>query len=321
VLSAIASLQERGGRRREFDQGLIKILDDRPAGGDLQVVFPGLPREVLLEGIAPSEGIAQRPEVRWVEEAGVGNMDCDAAAERTPGGLTQSGHVGCTPIWDRNIQGQGQIIGVTDRPPNVAHCMFFDNGTAGPAHRKLAGNRHRRGFDMLELHGQRVAALAAGHGPSGGLRLNRGMAWRARLSLDDQLPVFDNEASFLAVLTNQAADGAFIHSNSWHKGSKYNQSAVTTDAFVWNHEENLVCGSSGNDDGQEVIGPPGSAKNSQCVSASRNHSDQMTLGDGVAGPVSAADLRLKPEICAPGCDLATAGRHACDALDIDCASS
>lgn len=299
-------------REAGFDAEQIKVFDDRRIGGDIQVVFPMLPREDLLK-------VARRRDVYWIEEEPEINLDCPVNPEPTPGGLIQSGTVGFTPVWDKGIQGQQQVIGVTDSAINVHHCMFSDANAnpIGQLHRKLRGLR-QLAFNEFDLHGHIVAALAAGHDPSGGLDLNRGMAWEAKLSLDASVRVNN---TMLSVLMSQAADDAFIHSNSWHKGAGYNQVAVDVDTFVSDHEEHFVCGSSGNTG--ESIGPPGTAKNALCVSASGNAPQQLQFRDGVSGPVSNVDLRHKPEICAPGCRLSTAtGGNNCNVANVgSCASS
>lgn len=303
--------------------GRIRVLDERAHGGHLQVIFPSLPREKLL-------AIAKLKEVRWIEEQPEVNVDSveTDVRERTPGGLIQSGQENITPAWELGIRGRNQVIGVTDHAINSNHCMFSDSisSTASLPHRKLLGRRQRRFYYTVmrktSPHGHRVAALAAGHDASRSLDNIRGMAWEAKLSLDDLDDLMDEYITVSDTLRNQDADGAFIHSNSWHIGCGYNLKAAEVDTFVFNNERHFVCGSSGNSDGSdECIGPPGSAKNALCVSASKNVSGVMVFGDGVAGPISKDDPRFKPDICAPGDDLSTASRSRCEPQDIDCASS
>jgi subtilisin family serine protease len=290
----------------------IKVFDDRSRGGNLQVIFPAPPQETLLQ-------IAKLKEVRWIEEEAEINLDSSAPLERTPGGLIQSGRVGHTTVWDKEITGRGQVIGVTDQPINPSHCMFKDsNPTIGPEHRKLRG--HRQGtFREERLHGQRVAALAAGHNRDDTLNISRGMAWEAKLSLDDVGRIKDETLNIFQALTNQCADGAFIHSNSWHKELGYDEKAADVDRFVRANEKHFVCGSSGNSG--EYMGAPGSAKNALCVSASKNDPNELEFVDGVIGPIGGYDTRRKPEICAPGGDIKTAGKGPCRHQDIGYASS
>lgn len=325
------TLSRTDARRTRYTlgSGRIRVLDERARGGNLQVVFPSLPREKLL-------AIAELKEVRWIEEQP--EVDVDSAVtttvpERTPGGLIQSGQEDNTPVWDMEIRGQGQVIGVTDHAINSKHCMFKDSGNnpIGLTHSKLLGRRQRRFYytpmRKTSPHGHRVAALAAGHEASrslGHASLDhiRGMAWEAKLTLDDLDDLMDEYITVTDALRNQDADGAFIHSNSWHIGFGYNEKAVEVDTFVFNNERHFVCGSAGNSyDSDECIGPPGSAKNALCVSASVKVHGVMIFGDGVAGPISYDDLRFKPDICAPGGDLDTASRSRCEPQEIGCASS
>lgn len=298
--------KDAGAPLAEIDPSLVKVINDLKFGGDLQVVIPVLPDEHVLK-------LAGLKEVRWVEPEATVDLDSAAPVERTPGGLIQSGTPDHTPIWDKEIRGKGQIIGVTDRAMNIDHCMFSDQVLVGTGHRKVVGRRQGN-FDSRILHGHRVAALAAGYDPSGQLSNHKGMAWEAKLSLDDSVAVEIGQ-----VFRNQADDRAFIHSCSFHLECSYKQNAVVVDNFVWNNEEHFVCGSSGNNG--ECIGPPGSAKNSLCVSASREASHKLELADGVAGPISTRDCRNKPEICAPGCGISTAAEQNCNALNMNCECS
>ncbi len=303
----------QGSAGHEADADKIKILDDRALGGDVQVVFAPMSRELLLE-------LARLKEVRWIEEVPEVNLDAAVLTEGTPAGLIQSGTVGSTPLWNRGIQGQGEVIGVTDTTVNLNHCMFRDPSGApiGPAHRKVVGNRQTSALSVP--HGHRVAALAAGFDSNGSsINNNKGMAFMAKLSLDGKEHMELPSHSFFSILTSQANDMAFVHSNSWHQGSVYDELAVEVDRFVWNNEEHLVCGSSGN--WNEHMGPPGIAKNALCVSASKNSNHMLDVGDGVTGPPTGGDLRLKPEICAPGCNLFTAHRDHCGTTHLNCASS
>jgi hypothetical protein len=303
--------REAASALAEVDPSQIKVIDDLKVGGDLQVVIPVLPVESVLK-------LAELKEVRWVEPEATVDMDSAAPLERTPGGLIQSGTPDQTPIWNKEIRGKGQIIGVTDHAMNINHCLFSDQVPVGPEHRKVVGRR-QHDFDPSRLHGQRVAALAAGYDPSGQLNNHKGMAWEARLSLDDSNDLQTRTVHIGEVLLNQAADGAFIHSSSFHLKCGYSQNAVVVDSFVWNNEEHFVCGASGNSG--ECIGPPASAKNALCVSASREAAQKLDFADGVVGPISNSDRRNKPEICAPGCSLSTAAHLDCNTLNMNCECS
>lgn len=299
--------------RRESDSEPFKVLDDRDASGDLKVVFPSPSGENLLK-------LAQSKDVRWIEEAAEISLNCPAISELTPGGLVQSGTPDLTPVWNRGIQGQKQVIGVTDSSIDISHCMFLDSNTVGPNHRKLRGQR-QLSFIEDNLHGQTVAALAAGHDPSGPSAMSRGMAWEATLSLDDSERVNTYAISLLSTFLNQDSEDAFIHSNSFHDSGGYNQIAAEVDSFLFEREEHFVCGSSGNSSEPPLLGSPGSAKNALCVSATRGYPRHLEFGDGIPGPISNEDLRFKPDICAPGGGIRSAGAHVCAPVSIGRAAS
>ena len=131
-----------------------------------------------------------------------------------------------------------------------------------------------------------------------GTGANRGNAWAVRL-----VSGVNSEVMLNALIANRA-QGATIHTNSWHDDTAgsgnpatYNQTAADADTFTFNNEDHLVLGSMGNN-GEEQ-GPPGTAKNAVGVNAARRDPNEMNVGDGNPGPT--ADGRRKPDIVSPGC--------------------
>ncbi len=274
---------------RNLNADKITVIDDRKTGGTLQIRF-------IIPSKKELENIARIPEIRWIEEVGEINLD-----NGTTAGTIQSGTPGTTPIWNVGLHGENQIIGVLDSVVDIAHCFFRDNtnNTPRPAHRKLVGLRNTSGSGVGN-HGTFVAGIAVGddfNNPS--THANRGMAWAARITFGNTDDLAST--SLFNYLTDAANDGARIHTNSWHDEPvpQYSQRAVDVDSFVWNNEDNLVLGSSGNVG--EQIGPPGTAKNAMCVSASQRDPNEMNFGDGCDGPTP--DGRRKPEIVSPGCNI------------------
>lgn len=277
---------------KNMGAGEIRVIDDRTIGGVAQVRFTVSSRDMLSK-------VAQLEAVRWIEEVGEAKLD-----NGTTAGTVQSGTPGTTPIWNQGLHGENQIIGIMDSPIDIDHCFFEDNAdnTVRPAHRKIVGFRNAAGGADGD-HGTFVAGIAAGddfNNPSA--HANRGMAWAARITFGNSADIGDN--SMLSYLSGAANDGAFIHTNSWHDEPtpQYSQIAADVDTFVWNNEDNLVLGSSGNVG--ESIGPPGTAKNALCVSATARDPNEMNFGDGNNGPTP--DGRRKPEIMAPGCTITSA---------------
>ncbi len=281
---------------------VLAILDDRKSGGSSRL------RVNLVDaGLLPA--VARLEEVRWIEEIGE-LIDDNVNAATT----NQSGTAGTGTIWNQNLTGQGQIIGVIDSgPADINHCFFQDptDNTPRPAHRKVLAVRNANG-DAAGGHATFVAGCAAGDDFNNpGTHARRGGAWAARLVLGNRfdLSVFGGSASLFSELSAAAAMGAVIHTNSWHENNVngtnqaiYSQVSVDADNFVWNNEDHLILGSAGNI-GEEQ-GAPGTAKNAICVSAAQADPNENNLGDGNPGPT--ADGRRKPDLVAVGCNIQSA---------------
>lgn len=292
----------------ELGASEIRIIDDRKFGGNTQVLF-------IVQSLDMLSQIAQLDGVRWIEEVGEAKLD-----NGTTAGTVQSGTPGTTPVWNQGLHGENQIIGVIDGPIDINHCFFRDNvdNTIRPAHRKIVGFRNATG-GAASNHGTFVAGIVAGDDFNNlGVNANRGMAWAARMTFGNNADIGSN--SLLSYLNSAATDGAFIHTNSWHDepNPQYSQFAADVDTFVWNNEDHLVLGSSGNVG--ESIGPPGTAKNAICVSATARDPNEMNFGDGNNGPTP--DNRRKPEIMAPGCTIISSqAGTACNTQTRGCATS
>lgn len=287
----------------------IKQLDDRKIGGDLHLVFRS-------SSIGWLSKLAESEEVQWIEEVHKPDRDCFRfralfaardgcrSQKNRVAGTIQSGAPGVTPMWDSDLNGRNQIIGILDDfGPDLTHCMFRDDSgsSVGTSHRKLVG--FRNASNTIDDHATAVAGIIAGDQANlSGQGENRGIAWAARLSTDDLENFTHNQETVLDIFSRQFRDGATIHSNSWHQDeTSYNATARDVDNFVYLNEENFVCGSNANSTPQEKLGPPGSAKNALCVSAGGSHPNHKQHEDGKDGPT--IDKRLKPDICAPGCGL------------------
>ncbi|HEX8137450.1 MAG TPA: S8 family serine peptidase [Pyrinomonadaceae bacterium] len=281
-----------------YKSAAVKIVDDRRLGGQLQLIFTLPSTEPLLR-------IAEIQEIQWIEKATGLKADSPQQANLVAGTI-QSGTPGITPVWEHGINGQNQTIGIIDVTLiNLNHCMFRDADgiEIGSSHRKMAGVR--RSTSHLDAHATVVASIAAGDEIGNpGLNDDRGIAWAARLSYDDLTIVSNHLKTLLEVLNDESQDGARVHTNSWHDDTRrYNTTAFSVDSFVWLNEMNFVCGSAANSGSGEKLGPPGTAKNALCVSASRPHPNHTLHGDGRSGPTPSPDGRRKPEICAPGCGI------------------
>ena len=174
--------------------------------------------------------------------------------------------------------------------------MFEDPGNAVPGltHRKVLQIRGGAGA----FHATFVAGIAAGDDfGTPGTGANRGNAWAARL-----VSGLNSEVMFAALTANRA-QGATIHTNSWHTDEQgpgnpapYNQTAVDVDTFTFANQDHLVLGSMGNN-GEEQ-GAPETAKNAIGINASFRDPAENAVGDGNPGPT--LDGRLESRRAAPG---------------------
>ncbi len=271
----------------------VEVFDFRNEGAPARIEFQLASRERLPE-------IARLEDVRWIEE--VAEQDEDNG---TTAGTIQSGTPGTEPIWNHGIHGEGQIVGVIDSGVlDIGHCMFRDpaGNTPGATHRKVL--EVRSGGSSPTSHATFVAGIVAGDDFNNpGTGTNRGNAWAARLVSGRR-----GEGMLNALIANRAR-GATIHTNSWHDNTAgagnaalYNQTAADADTFTFANQDHLVFGSMGNN-GEEQ-GPPGTAKNSVGVNASRRDPNENTVGDGNPGPT--ADGRRKPDVVTPGCQINSA---------------
>ena len=278
---------------RNFGAREIRVIDDRNIGGVARVRFI-LPSEESLPKLTRLAG------VRWIEEVGEIIEDNVNTA-----GTLQSGTAGTESIWNRDLHGEDQIIGIIDNGPlDINHCFFLDpvNNTPRLSHRKVLDIRNASRTPAGD-HATFTAGNAAGDDfNSPGAHARRGGAWASRLVVGNQRDL--GSTSLLAELTAAASFGATIHTNSWHdntagKGNPatYNQIAADVDTFMWNNEDHLVLGSMGNTN--EEQGPPGTAKNAIGVNATQADPNEMNFGDGNTGPTAGG--RRKPDVAAPGC--------------------
>lgn len=247
-------------------------------------------------------------EVMWIEEEG--DISIDNGNES---GLIQSNNTTQTPVYNRGIRGEGQIVGVIDAPLDMNHCFFNDPlvTNAGPTHRKVVGFRQLTASPFGAAancstgHGTHTSGTVAGFNAG---NAENGIAFNAKITYGDLSDIaFSNTGgtqTFLNYLGSARNDGAFVHTNSW---SDKNASVVNTytvlsqdlDDFTWNNEDQLVVVSSGNNIGgaPSPMRPPFTSKNGLCVAAS-DATNIMNVSTGGLGPTF--DNRFKPEIYAPG---------------------
>ena len=249
------------------------------------------------------ERAAHLETVAWIEDRGTARPRNDVATR-----LVQSGNTAETPLWDRGLHGEGEIVGHIDGAIELDSCYFRDpaDNTPGPDHRKIVAYRDGGGFPGDE-HGTHTAGSVAGDAdPVGGGSTGRGLAWASRLShtvlelIDGSGSAPSNLYDFLLAAHD---DGARVHTNSWGDDSTtaYTTWSRDIDAFSWDHEESLVVFATTN---LTTLRSPENAKNSIAVGATGNGGAADMHCSGGSGPT--VDGRRKPDVLAPGCGISSA---------------
>lgn len=258
----------------------------------------------------------------------------------------QSGLPGGTPIHDRGLLGQGQIIAIMDTGLDVDHCFFRDddvglpalNGDRGvltsPAHRKVVAANFWWPGDWPDPgpfswdtngHGTHVAGSAAGDGGRRGLHDgDDGMAPAARLVIQDggaaiddcgDLPGLGCPMRPLEPMLEQAwRQGARVHSNSWGDEENilpfntYTERTADLDRFVWNHPEMVVLAAAGNGGGfgSGSVISPSTGKNVISVGAVGPVGTDPLCPAGFSSLGWTHDDRVKPDLLAPGSGVVSA---------------
>ena len=257
---------------------------------------------VIAAPVGAAADLAAVSQVQMVEDGSV----IEARSNSSTEWVLQSNVTNQTPLWAHGLTGNGQILGHIDGWVAVNHCAFVDLvNPIGPNHRKiLAYNADPTQYD---LHGTHTAGTALGNpdpsftNPSAN---TKGMAYNAKMVFSTW-PDF-TEPSVFAALSLHESQGARVHSNSWGDDytTDYDGMCRGIDNFCWLNDTNLVCFAVS--DGTAIKNPENS-KNCLAVTAS-NQSPTYCVG-GV-GPTK--DLRVKPELMAPGCNIAsTVGSTGC----------
>ncbi len=300
----------------------VRVFDDldgtstlvQKLGGEvLEQVDDGFQR-LLVVHAAPAlvNELARLDDVWWIEEKPEFYLMNDQTKW-----VVQSNVSGSTPVWDKGLHGEDQIVGVMDSGLDYNSCWFRETGGAapGPSHRKVINYSLYGGaaYDGCDTgHGTHVCGTLAGDQSyiNPGNYSYNGMAYEAKLVLqdvgvDDEWSCTVGEVaiptSCAAAYTSAYNLGARIHSNSWGGSeNSYDTYAAGVDDFMWSHPDFLVVFAAGNSgSASSTVTYPGTAKNCITVGATRRPPDQDVIaGYSSRGPAS--DGRLKPTVCAPG---------------------
>ena len=245
--------------------------------------------------------------------------------------VIQSYIAGETPVWEHNITGAGQIVGISDSGLDYDCCFFWDTVRGAPPEDSglpstVTPDYNQRkvivyhdvaefgDYDDNSGHGTHTSGSIAGDNLAtiGSYDTNDGMAYNAKLVFQD---IGQDNSRFvyppadLNDLFQQAYDdGARLHSNSWGAalGGEYTTDSKQCDEFMWNHKDFLILFSNGNSGpDSNTVGSPATAKNVVSVGATENGADAENMARFSShGPTD--DGRTKPTVSAPGVGIKSA---------------
>ena len=295
--------------------------------------------------------LAADPAVAWLSlQAGVRLVNADSAWR------CQSGVPQWTPVFDRGLTGQGQVIAVVDTGLDADHCAFRDDGfglpvtnrslgtAVGPAHRKVLAVDFLWDADWPpgvsrwddQGHGTFVAGCVAGDiRADGQFEGDDGMAPAARLVIQDggyavddcsDLPGLGCPVRPLEPVLEQAwAQGARIHNLSWGDAenfwplNRYTDRTADVDRYLRTHPTALVVAAAGNaGGGDDTVLSPSTGKSVISVGATEHGDAEPLCPAGFSSRGWAADGRVKPDVVAPGTAIeSTAGDGLVDSDNCD----
>ena len=250
-------------------------------------------------------------------------------------GIIQSHNTDQEPWSVLNLDGSGQIVGVSDTGIDENSCYFIDKQN-GPSikstiydpkidhnHRKIRQYITYSGSsgDVHEGHGSHVCGSIAGsclandaNAPEYQYKYH-GMAPNAKLAFFDIMGQDNSGDLFIPVhfgdlFSPAYMAGARIHSNSWGGGFVYDSFCLDVDEYLYDNPDFLVFFAAGNDGPDPVtILSPGLSKNSVAVAASENSILSIGIISSFSAQGPAFDGRIKPDITVPGSGINSALAH------------
>ncbi len=229
-------------------------------------------------------------------------------------------------IWNKGIDGEGQVVTTSDTGILTSHNMVRDpshpinNVGDYPNHRKIIAYKIPYGSSATfgdnaagSWHGTHTCGTICGDDSYvNGTEPDDGISIKAKIYFED-IGNDQGNVSFPSNYDNlwqppydgNAGGAARSSSNSWGQtsGNSYTMGSRMVDIFMWNHKDFLISFSAGNDGpGSNTVRPPSTAKD--CITAG-------ACGNGAGGNQVAsfssrgptADNRIKPTVTAPGLNL------------------
>jgi subtilisin family serine protease len=229
-------------------------------------------------------------------------------------------------LWAHGIQGQNMVVGLFDTGITMEHDMFIDPAVpvTGPGlypeHRKLVAYKLYQGADFGDAgnyHGSAVAGTLCGNDSIvGNASKLDGVAPDCRLYFVDNgdafgFHVFDQDLTALldsVRLSNGVSQPVRQVSGSFgteESLSYYRLEESSLDEVCWEDKQFLVIWAAANRRGPDYnIGHPAVAKNALTVGACYNGTQSNSVWfESSRGPCR--DERIKPNLLAPGVDVAT----------------
>lgn len=258
----------------------------------------------------------------------------------------QSGIPAQTPIFDRGLHGESQIIALMDTGIDPGSCYFSDPERGLPptnSDTSFLVDENQRKILAVDFwweqddsdpsafswdsqgHGTHTAGSAAGDTEPWGLyNAKDGMAPAAKLVIQDggfqidpcgDLPGLGCPMKPLGPMLQQAWDqGARIHSDSWgdeediQPYNRYTERGADMDRFVFEHQQMLIVLAAGNSGpGPDTIGSPATAKNVIAVGATTHGDFDPPCPVSFSSRGWTDDGRIKPDVMAPGASVISAG--------------
>jgi subtilisin family serine protease len=304
--SVAATITAAGGEVTDVAKRSLRFRLDAARASELAA----LDAVAWIQQCSPARGF--NSDVQWVMQVGW-------QPER-PDSL--SGH----RIWAHGIQGQNMVVGLFDTGITMEHDMFVDPAVpvTGPGlypeHRKLVAYKLYEGADFGDAgnyHGSAVAGTLCGNDSIvGNASKLDGVAPDCRLYFVDNgdafgFHVFNPDLTALldsVRLSNGVSEPVRQVSGSFgteESLSYYRLEESSLDEVCWEDKQFLVIWAAANRRGPDYnIGHPAAAKSILTVGACCNG----TLSDSIwyissRGPCR--DERIKPNLLAPGVDVAT----------------
>jgi len=259
-------------------------------------------------------GIASQPEVCSVSEIGDGRT-----SNIEPKWIVQSDIPYRTPFTNNGLDGNGQIVAISDTGLDVDNCYFWDsenqlpkNGAIDRSARKVIQYvPYADSKESVAGHGTHVAATLLGSRAKNGRVEDEGpangIASGAKLSMFDmniaENPGLNIPSDTSTILQPGIDAGANIHSASWYANyfgeisNQYEYRDKDFDAYMYTNDSFLIIVSAGNFgrkcslpqcadhqyeyDVRSSLASPASAKNGLTVGASQ--SNGLGLDKGMKG--------------------------------------